>query len=88
MPGVRALGLELASQGRVQLSANLERPNEAGIAELFEAVSALAPVESGELIGLAPEVILARIPRGLQLPGLDPVRKSIEGCLRLHGIEP
>jgi len=88
LPGVRALGLELASQGRVQLSANLERPNEAGIAELFETVSAFAPVESGELIGLAPEVILDRIPSGLQLPGLDPVRKSIEGCLRLHGIEP
>ena len=87
LPGVRALGLELASRGRVQLSANLERPSEAGIAELFRAVSALAPVESGELIGLAPKSVLDQVPSELELPGVDRGRKSIEGCLRLHGIE-
>ena len=88
LPGVRALGFELSSQGRVQLSANLERPYEAGIAELFEAVSELVEVDSGELIGLAPGEVLDRVPDELQMPGVDPGRKSIECCLRFHGIEP
>jgi len=86
LPGVRALGLELRGQGAIQLSANLEQPATAGIAELHAAVSDLVPVDSGELIGLAPRAVLERIPERLAIPGLDPEMASIEGCLRFHGL--
>ena len=87
LPGVRALGFEIESQGVVQVSANLERPEEAGIRELHERVSNSAPVSHGELIGLAPRAVLEAVPAELSIPGLDRERQSIEGCLRLHGIE-
>ncbi len=86
LPGVRALGLELAEQGSVQVSANLERPLEAGMAELYRAVSELAPVDHGELVGLAPEAVIARAIGVLAMPGVDPDLHSIEGSLRFHGV--
>lgn len=86
LPGVRALGLRLERQGIVQLSANLERPSEAGIAELHAAVSEEVEVVAGELIGLAPSAVLDRIPASLPVAGLDPVLNSTEGCLRFHGL--
>ena len=86
LSGVRALGLELASVGRVQVSANLENPDRAGIAEFHAAVSRHVAVESGELVGLAPRAVLDAVPPELALPGVDPELHSIEGCLRLHGI--
>ncbi|MEI6447636.1 MAG: hypothetical protein WCO96_07125 [Actinomycetes bacterium] len=86
LPGVRALGLELDQQGLVQVSANLERPWQAGIAELHSAVSALAPVSHGELVGLAPRSVLERALAVVAIPGADPDLHSIEGCLRFHGV--
>lgn len=85
--GTRALGFELASQGIVQVSVNLERPDEVGIRELHERVAAHADVSHGELIGLAPRRVLDAIPDSLEMPGLDLERHSIEGSLRLHGIK-
>ena len=87
LPGVRALGFELETQGLVQLSANLEDPDRAGIAELYSAVSGFCGVESGELIGLAPRRVLDAIPESLEMPDLDRELMSIEGCLRLHRID-
>ena len=87
LPGVRALGLELRGQGIIQLSANLEQPDAAGIAELHGAVSELVTVRRGELVGLAPRDVLDRIPAELEVPGLDPEMDSIEGCLRFHGLD-
>lgn len=86
LPGVRALGLELVQQGVVQVSANLERPLEVGIAEIHSAVSALAPVSHGELVGLAPRAVIDRARDVVPIPGLDPDLHSIEGCLRFHGV--
>jgi len=86
LPGVRALALQLASVSRVQLSFNLEQPQLVGIREVYEAVSAEHQVTSGELIGLAQEAVIGRIPGELEMPDFDPQRRSVEGCLRFHGI--
>lgn len=57
--GVRAIGLELAQQGRVQVSMNLTRPWECGIGTAWRAVAEAAErhgveVGAGELVGLVP----------------------------------
>lgn len=57
--GVRAIGLGLPSQGRVQVSMNLTRPWECGVGAAWRAVVAAAEhhsvgVGTGELVGLAP----------------------------------
>ena len=59
-PAVRALGLQLGSS--VQVSCNLLEPLEVGPAEVWDAVSAAAPVARAELVGLVPWAVLARAP--------------------------
>ncbi len=86
LPGVKALAFELKDQGFVQLSFNLERPDEAGIDAVTQFASSRHEVIAGELIGLAPERYIAAIPRDLEMPDFDPTMKSVEGCLRFHGI--
>lgn len=61
-PGLRALGLTLARQQRVQVSTNITRPWECGIGTAWHAVDAAAArhgahVVRGELVGLAPAVV-------------------------------
>lgn len=63
LPGVRALGLELAGQGRVQVSMNLTRPWDCGVGGAFDAVASAATARSvgigtGELVGLVPAAAL------------------------------
>lgn len=61
-PGVvRALGLDVG--GRPQVSCNLVAPDVVGPLEVYSAVSALAPVEGAELVGLVPRSVLERVPR-------------------------
>ena len=86
LPGVKALAFELRDQGFVQLSFNLERPDEAGIDKVTRFVSSRHDVTAGELIGLAPARYIEAIPRDLEMPNFDPTMKSVEGCLRFHGI--
>ncbi|MFN8105422.1 MAG: hypothetical protein U0U69_13265 [Acidimicrobiia bacterium] len=57
--GLRAIGLELVRQGRVQVSMNLTRPWECGVGTAWNAVAAAAgrhgvDIGSGELVGLVP----------------------------------
>jgi hypothetical protein len=57
LPGVRALGLELAARGGVaQVSCNVEDHRAAPLARVLEAVERHAPVAEAELVGLAPSV--------------------------------
>jgi glutamate formiminotransferase len=60
-PDVRALGLPVGDQ--VQVSMNLVAPDRLGPAEAFDAVAALAPVRSAELVGLLPSDVLDAVPR-------------------------
>jgi glutamate formiminotransferase / 5-formyltetrahydrofolate cyclo-ligase len=58
--GIRALGLEVGD--RVQVSMNLIEPLRVGPAEAWDRVAAHVDVAGAELVGLAPEAVLAAIP--------------------------
>jgi glutamate formiminotransferase / 5-formyltetrahydrofolate cyclo-ligase len=80
LPGVRAIGVAL-SGGVGQVSINVERPLELGLAEVVEAVGRHAPLAGAELVGLAPRAALEGFPEDLPLPGFDPARHVIENAL-------
>ena len=64
LPGVRALGLELAATGVIQVSTNIEDHTSTTAAEVVAAVARHAPVAEAELVGLAPAAAL----EGLDVP--------------------
>ena len=80
LPGVQALGVLLASSGRVQVSMNVIDVDRVGLHEVVERVGWEAGargvgVESAELVGLLPAATLLAAAAGpLRLPGLDPSR--------------
>ncbi|NOT30756.1 MAG: glutamate formiminotransferase, partial [Planctomycetes bacterium] len=89
LPGIRALGLALASQGCVQVSVNLCAPERIGLLTVFEAIQRLA-AESGvqvrrsELVGLAPRFALdAAVARAVLLPDFEPRLHVLEDALGL-----
>lgn len=84
LPGVRAIGVQLGG-GAAQVSMNVERPLELPLAEVAAALAALAPLESAELVGLAPRAALDRFPEELALAGFDPERHVIESALSVAG---
>jgi glutamate formiminotransferase / 5-formyltetrahydrofolate cyclo-ligase len=86
MPGLRAIGVAL-SGGVAQVSTNVERPFELALAEIVSAVAALAPVESAELVGLAPRAALDGFPSELPIAGFDPERHVIETALSANGLD-
>jgi glutamate formiminotransferase len=62
-PGVvRALGLDVG--GVAQVSCNLVEPLEIGPAPVYDAVAEVASIDRAELVGLAPEAVLAGVDRG------------------------
>jgi glutamate formiminotransferase len=79
-PGVRALGLDLPSAGRVQVSMNVEDYEAAGLHELVEriereAAARGAEVEGSELVGLMPAgAAVAAAGAILRIDGFDPSR--------------
>jgi glutamate formiminotransferase/glutamate formiminotransferase/formiminotetrahydrofolate cyclodeaminase len=82
IPGLRAIGLALASRGgAVQISMNVERPSETPLAQIVEAIRRHAPLRAAELVGLAPEGAFAGFPEDLPIPGFDPDRHLIERAL-------
>ena len=64
LPGVRALGLELAATGVIQVSTNIEDHMSTTAADVVAAVARHAPVAEAELVGLAPAAAL----EGLDVP--------------------
>jgi glutamate formiminotransferase/glutamate formiminotransferase/formiminotetrahydrofolate cyclodeaminase len=84
LPGVRAIGVELASSGGdavAQVSVNIERPLQLPLAHVVAAVREHAPVQAGELVGLLPRAALEGFPDDLPLPGFDAARHVIENAL-------
>ncbi|HEY2637356.1 MAG TPA: hypothetical protein VGI54_08225 [Solirubrobacteraceae bacterium] len=81
LPGVRALGLELAEQGIVQVSLNVEDHRRVTLAEVVAAVRRHVPVAAAELVGLVPAAALAGFPDDLPFPGFDPARHTLESAL-------
>ena len=78
--GLRALGLRLTGQGRVQISMNLEDPNRTSPVAVFDAIEAEVVSKGGridetEVIGMMPDALVLQGTAGrLQLPGLGPPR--------------
>ena len=87
LPGVRALGLELARHGCVQVSMNLCDFRATGLVRVFEEVERLArearvSILESELIGLAPAAALdAEVAARVRLRGFDPARHVVETVL-------
>jgi glutamate formiminotransferase len=87
LPGIRALGLALESQGCVQVSINLCAPRRTGLVPVFEAVERLArasgtAIRASELVGLAPRFALDEaIARAVRLPDFDARRDVLESAL-------
>ena len=73
LPGVRALGLQLANA--VQVSTNIEDHRATTAADVVAAVARHAPVAQAELVGLAPDAALA----GLGVPLRN--RRTLEDAL-------
>jgi glutamate formiminotransferase len=77
LPGLKALGLPLASRGLTQVSMNLTDYEQTGLNTVFEMVSRLAAergveIEESELIGMMPREALERAAAGfLKLRGFD-----------------
>jgi glutamate formiminotransferase / 5-formyltetrahydrofolate cyclo-ligase len=65
LPGVRALGLQLGE--RLQVSANVERPDLVSLAEVTEALRRHVTVTEAELVGLTPRVALEGFPEDIPL---------------------
>jgi glutamate formiminotransferase len=87
LPAVQALGLPLASRGRVQVSMNLLDYRVTPLPAVFDRVQTEArrlgvDVDHAELVGLAPRAAFAgRTPASLGLDDLDPAR-YLESWLR------
>jgi glutamate formiminotransferase len=86
LPGLQAIGLQLASSGRAQVSMNVIDVERARLHEVVgrvrsEAAERGVAIESGELVGLVPQQVLddAR-EAGVELPGVDESR-SLERVL-------
>jgi glutamate formiminotransferase / 5-formyltetrahydrofolate cyclo-ligase len=80
LPGVRAIGVALASH-TAQVSTNVERPLELPLAAVLAAVRRHAEVERVELVGLAPRAALAGFPDELAWRGGDPAARTLENAL-------
>ncbi len=84
LPAVRALGLELASRGRVQVSMNLVDHARTDLVRAFDEVVRRAAergveVLESELIGCAPEAALdERVAAHVRLVDFDPNRQVLE----------
>ena len=86
LAGVKAMGVRLASRGRVQVSMNLERPDLTPLHVAVEAVRRAAAergvaVLETELVGLMPLAsALEAAAASLQLPGL-PAARVLESAI-------
>lgn len=81
LPGLRAIGLELAARGGVaQVSMNIEDHLALPLARVVEAVRAHAPVAEAEVIGLPPEAAFAGFPEDLPVRN----RRTLEAALAEH----
>ena len=69
LPGVRAIGVKLATRGVAQVSTNVHDPFKVTLADVVEAVRSEAEplgqaIVAAELVGLAPGSGAGRVPRG------------------------
>ncbi len=83
LPGVRAIGVKLATRGVAQVSTNVHDPLRVPLAEVVAAVRSAAEslgasVSAAELVGLAPAAALEGFPADVELRGFDERRHVLE----------
>jgi glutamate formiminotransferase/glutamate formiminotransferase/formiminotetrahydrofolate cyclodeaminase len=79
LPGVRALGLELAARGGVaQVSCNVEDHRAVPLARLLEAVERHVQVAGAELVGLAPRAAFDGWPERVPIRNRATVEDALE----------
>ena len=79
LPGVRAIGLELAARGGVaQVSTNVEDHQATSLADVVAAIARHADPAACELVGLAPQAAFAGFPDALPVRN----RRTLEDALR------
>ena len=80
LPGVRALGLELAHRcGVAQVTANVEDHRAVPLARLLAAVERHAPVREAELVGLAPRAAFAGWPDRIAIRNRVALEDALQG---------
>ena len=89
LPGVRAIGVLLASRGVAQIATNVHDPLRVPLREVVEAVrreagSRGARVASAEVVGLAPQAALDGFPDDVPMDGFDPAMHVLERRMRLR----
>jgi glutamate formiminotransferase len=77
LPGVRAIGVWLASHHRAQVSTNIEDPARTSPAAVLAAVERRSRATSAELVGLAPEAALRDFPDHVPLHGRDTIESAL-----------
>jgi glutamate formiminotransferase len=96
LPGIRALGLRLASRQVAQVSTNIDRHRECGPARVLQTVARLAEevgdcgISAAELVGLAPDSALGPLRyacTGLGVALLASANPSLDAALR-RGASP
>ena len=79
LPGVRAIGLELAARGGIaQVSTNVEDHRVTSLADVVAAIARHADPAGCELVGLAPQAAFEGFPDGLPVRN----RRTLEDALR------
>lgn len=81
-PGVRAIGLELPTRGRAQVSFNVHDHTKVPLRTLVEEVRREAPIAEAELVGLAPAAAFQDFPPDVPIRNFDPELQLIENALR------
>jgi len=80
LPGVRAIGLELAARGAVaQVSTNVEDHLAVPLAELVAAVARHARIAECELVGLAPGAAFVGFPDGVPVRNRRTIEEALGG---------
>ena len=89
LPGVRAIGVLLASRGVAQVSTNVHDPLRVPLRDVVEAVRREAEplgarVTGAEIVGLVPQATLDGFPEDVPLNGFDASRHTLERRVRVR----
>jgi glutamate formiminotransferase/glutamate formiminotransferase/formiminotetrahydrofolate cyclodeaminase len=78
LPGVRAIGLELAARGGApQVSLNVEDHERVGLAEVVAAIARHAPIAEAELVGLAPAAAFDGFPEDIHVRNRRTIEEAV-----------
>ena len=89
LPGLRAIGLELAAHGGVaQVSCNVEDHRAVPLAALVAAVQRHAEVRRCELVGLCPRAALDGFPTDLEIAGLAIIEDALASAGLREALSP